>query len=798
MLAAPAERNEGVCRRIAKEVAASIEKYRLPDCKEPREVPPHHLLVSKNNRNGQPLTLLVVHEVVIKSLLDDGADPTRPSVGVATWFKRTEAKMLSIQSNTEMFSGSPLYPPIYQDSVKGETLSSSHFNCALRCFHARMCCIDGRLCEVNTDADLASFVERGHKWWLLDDACPVAEQMVISEWKNQDQNANQVRHEIQLIRSIQTVCHREASVASVASVASIAGAVNLSSTVKVSSGALCSMVKFVMALGADNPSVDRVCTYHANRVNPNERIIPHTLFDQVGTDLCKEYKHLAAAVIIAGYSPECVIQNVRPRPDHCRLFVASEVKSAANAAVSKLFAPFEERLAEAVAAYEHKVAAFSSKGYASLLMDELFIQAVRMLFGKKYQAGDFMVMDLGVGKPTEDKLGALIEQWVLWVDSKYPSSEFAASVGVHKKISDDTPAEGGDKFALPAPAAGPWHVGDQTEFTTRVTVNCPLKTDAAFRVDLQVGQEGFITSVSRLSEGFVMIKLGKTVKGVMKTMDVEMSVDHLKRPTSSVFGTADPASSATHPTKAAKGSAVTVKGGAPAWTKVADFPDATVVTCWEDAMDLDATLVSAMHKQWALAATSLVHDCVPDYTADDLLIVMRESVLEVWTQRSFKAYEICFAPVSPQVKDCYWTLGRSVLFSQTATPHPSRKHLVLDGRTMARTLDDPKRTFSPFWCIQRVTDKNEANLTLHFPTVRLKASVTLPGATTKCSVDTSDVESVVPPVLTNVAAVKARTRLVALDDMSLHKLTEKLHKKRLAQKAAESEKEPKKAKTCPT
>ena len=72
---------------------------------------------------------------------------------------------------------------------------------------------DGWKCDASKDADLHIVVERGHKWFLLSEKTPVDEQKMLSEWKNQDQNSNQVRHDIELIRSIQSVCLKEAAFA---------------------------------------------------------------------------------------------------------------------------------------------------------------------------------------------------------------------------------------------------------------------------------------------------------------------------------------------------------------------------------------------------------------------------------------------------------------------------------------------------------------------------------------------------------------------------------------------------------
>ena len=126
--------------------------------------------------------------------------------------------------------------------VEGETLSCSHYNCTLRCYLAQLTSVDGHICDASKDADLQVVVERGHKWYLLSEKTPVAEQKMLSEWKNQDQNSNQVRHEIELIRSIQTVCLKEATVAQRASITTIANAVNLASPVKMSNSTMHSLV----------------------------------------------------------------------------------------------------------------------------------------------------------------------------------------------------------------------------------------------------------------------------------------------------------------------------------------------------------------------------------------------------------------------------------------------------------------------------------------------------------------------------------------------------------------------------
>ena len=169
--------------------------------------------------------------------------------------------------------------------------------------------------------------ERGHKWYALSEKCPPDEQVRLSKWKNQDQNSNQVQHEIELIREIQSVCIAESAVATEASVGSIAYSVNQKSPVKLTNSSLYSMCHFVLTIGADHPCIERICCFHALAVNPKELALLHTVYDAVAHQLGKDHKHLAAAVIMAGYSPEIVNVNARPTPDHCRLFLPSGIKN---------------------------------------------------------------------------------------------------------------------------------------------------------------------------------------------------------------------------------------------------------------------------------------------------------------------------------------------------------------------------------------------------------------------------------------------------------------------------------------
>ena len=783
----PAERNVMAFNQIAKKVAATVETYRLVKFPDPVQVPPHHLLVSQNNRGGQPLTLMVVHQVIIPSFQKDGFDPSRTPVGFTIWYETSAVKENGIAHNLTLYGGSPLYPPIEREVVEGETLSCSHYNCTLRCYRAQLTSVDGHICDASKDADLQVVVERGHKWYLLSEKTPVAEQKMLSEWKNQDQNSNQVRHEIELIRSIQTVCLKEATVAQRASITTIANAVNLASPVKMSNSTMHSLVKFVMSVGADHATIDRVCHHHAMTVNPNERVLLHTFYDAVGQELASTWKHLSAAVVMAAYSPDSVKHNVRPSPDHCSLFSPGDVKTLAGGPKQgDVFTYVEAALQTAVDTYLPFLAKATTQRQAGEDVDALFIQTAHLVWGKKW-ATVFQVKDLTPGKPTPEKLTELVHTWVRWVDSRYQTANFATSFGV-KTLASTTP-DGDTTFDLPSLPQGPFKVGEQLVVKNRFTACVPVKGNSEFRCDLQVGEEAIITDVGLLeTEGKVTVAMSKVIQKTLVHFKVEAKVDNLARPS------AVPAPP--EKTKTAKqgtpNKPTTVPDAAPAWTKRVmknpktgediDAPTAIVDKQWSAHLRLDKGTQVTVAKHWATASMHLLSTVVPTYDAKtDLLVVKRGAAVEVWTKRDFKKNEIVFAPVSTIVKDHYWTKGRSVLLQGGSALHPSHKHFVMEKSTLV--AEDEDYTFSLFWAVERTNDSSEANLHLVYPKMEVEASVVLPNGRKAVQADAMHAAALVPPVLTNQARVGQHTRLVAINDLNLQKIDEEKELKRKQDKA---------------
>ena len=80
----------------------------------------------------------------------------------------------------------------------------------------------------------------------------------------------------------------------------------------------------------------------------------------------------------------------------------------------------------------------------------------------------------------------------------------------------------------------------------------------------------------------------------------------------------------------------------------------------------------------------------PKYTTSDLIVAVRDGVHEIITLRNFKPHEVFFAPETTDVKDVFWTQGRSHGVNNTAGVHPDNRHWILDGRLRANANTDNK------------------------------------------------------------------------------------------------------------
>ena len=90
--------------------------------------------------------------------------------------------------------------PVNKHKMSKGTLASTHLDISFRLFKHSCLAPGGETFSAGEDDILQRVVQRGHKWWLLSCEIPDPDAHEISEWRNSDNNNNQVNHEIEHIR----------------------------------------------------------------------------------------------------------------------------------------------------------------------------------------------------------------------------------------------------------------------------------------------------------------------------------------------------------------------------------------------------------------------------------------------------------------------------------------------------------------------------------------------------------------------------------------------------------------------
>ena len=110
---------------------------------------------------------------------------------------------------------------------------------------------------------------------------------------------------------------------------------------------------------------------------------------------------------------------------------------------------------------------------------------------------------------------------------------------------------------------------------------------------------------------------------------------------------------------------------------------------------------------------------------------------------------------------------KTVLVKNTATKHPDKKPLALDGRSARGRV--------PFFEIRRTDDPNEANMELVYPKVETTTTIEfqgtfIPKKKRKWDVYTEAHQNLQVPVLINTVKLNPETELVAKHDVDLQKI----------------------------
>ena len=256
---------------------------------EPKQIDPQAILVAPSNRDGAPPNVQHVHHGILKSIVEQGFDSTRPSIGICVEFKSPEAKRKLLEHNIRFSHGNSLMPKIDETKALYGSIAGSHLNLSLRLIQQGSLGPAGDLSTLEeSNKGLADVVQNGHKWWILKEDTDLASQVDVSLWRNMDQIQNHGTHEVEILQTIVSTASLMRAAASASSssggdhvrMADLVARVSRRTPAKVSMHTLQSLVKyFAMHLQEGTVHlIQELVDYHAAKVNPKALVVGSGFF----------------------------------------------------------------------------------------------------------------------------------------------------------------------------------------------------------------------------------------------------------------------------------------------------------------------------------------------------------------------------------------------------------------------------------------------------------------------------------------------------------------------------------------
>jgi hypothetical protein len=246
------EHQAHVMVKANKRAMALIEKFKVHD--EPIALDIDTVGVSKYNRGGQEPNMQYVHQDLCANVKLDGFNPHRLTPGIVVVLK--SAKLLDelVAHNQRLQVGSSAYPPLFPQKLKHDCLGGNHLTLATRIFkHGMKSTITGDVYNLTQvlDKDLVNTCEQGLKYWVLDEGIydNTDDLVFLSEWKNADNNQNQMNSEMQLLKHAQQELRIELERNKLAKTTVVTAKVMQKSMVKLKADNVVNAVSFVHSIG---------------------------------------------------------------------------------------------------------------------------------------------------------------------------------------------------------------------------------------------------------------------------------------------------------------------------------------------------------------------------------------------------------------------------------------------------------------------------------------------------------------------------------------------------------------------
>lgn len=184
--------NAAVLKKTTDAVHDIIKKHQM--FPEPQRVMCTKILISKSNRKKRGVNTMYVHKSLVPNINKFGFDPLKAQDGFLIYIQDPEAIKELVAINQEMAEGTVgVYPTIHVNDVEYECLGGNHLTFSLRAFaEGLQSSISGSAIKPNPSDDRLKFVlEKGHRYWILDNKLTDEEKQVLSQWRNSDQDQSQ-------------------------------------------------------------------------------------------------------------------------------------------------------------------------------------------------------------------------------------------------------------------------------------------------------------------------------------------------------------------------------------------------------------------------------------------------------------------------------------------------------------------------------------------------------------------------------------------------------------------------------
>ena len=297
--------DQGKLKKLAQRVEQILTEMVL--FHDPKQVPPHKILVAPLNRQGAPPNLQYIHFGILKGMQEKGFDRTRPQVGILVEFRSPAAKKALLDHN-KRFSGSSMMPPIHEDEVLYGSLAGSHLNLALRLIRARSQSPIGDLSKLlEDDEGLKDAVESGHRWWILPEHVSPGGQVDISLWRNQDQNENQGLHEMEILQTLVTTAEDLSKTTSKVNLSDLVAKAMRKNPARIAAATLSTFAKFYVGfLGSgDQHLIQELVDFHSSKVNPRDLVVSTNFYSTLaGEKSLQKFPFLRLYLVLSQYTME--------------------------------------------------------------------------------------------------------------------------------------------------------------------------------------------------------------------------------------------------------------------------------------------------------------------------------------------------------------------------------------------------------------------------------------------------------------------------------------------------------------